>query len=172
MKIDINDGTENTGMDLDVSIPGISVSGAELNTSATTITTTTSTTTITSGTYEIAASEEPVAEERQDPLPGYSGGTNCDYPMSDDRFTNARNSISSKDFEDSKLTIALQVIKSNCLYVSQIKQIMMLFEFEDTKLEFAKEAYNYTYDINNYYELNDVFDFESSTEELNQYINQ
>jgi len=46
---------------------------------------------------------------------------------------------------------------------------MNTFSFEDTKLEFAKYAYERTYDIGNYYKLNDAFSFESSIEELNEY---
>ena len=52
----------------------------------------------------------------------------------------------------------------------QVKEIMLLFDFESTRLEFAKEAYSYTYDLDNYYILNDAFDFESSISELNEFI--
>ena len=48
----------------------------------------------------------------------------------------------------------------------------MLFSFEDSKLDFAKYCYGYTYDLGNYYMVNDAFDFESTIEELNNYINQ
>jgi len=48
---------------------------------------------------------------------------------------------------------------------------MLLFSFEATRLDFAKFAYKYTYDISNYYKLNDAFTFESSIEELNNFIN-
>ena len=47
---------------------------------------------------------------------------------------------------------------------------MMAFDFEDTKLQFAKYAYGHTYDINNFYMVNDAFEFESSIEELNRAI--
>ena len=47
---------------------------------------------------------------------------------------------------------------------------MLLFTYEDTRLELAKYAYGYTYDIGNFYKLNDAFTYESSIEELNEYI--
>jgi hypothetical protein len=47
---------------------------------------------------------------------------------------------------------------------------MLLFSFEDTRLEFAQYAYAYTLDLRNYYKLNDAFTFESSIDELNKYI--
>jgi hypothetical protein len=86
-------------------------------------------------------------------------------------FNNAKNSISSKTFEDSKLKIAKQITKSNKLSSKQIKEIMMIFDYEDTKLTFAKYAYTYCCDPNNYYQVNDAFEFEFSIEELEEHIN-
>jgi hypothetical protein len=103
-------------------------------------------------------------------MPGYTGSIGCPWPMSQNDFDGVKNSISSKSFEDSKLTIAKQVIKSNCLLSSQVKEIMLLFSFEASRLDFAKFAYGNTYDISNYYKLNDAFTFESSIDELNKYI--
>ena len=104
-------------------------------------------------------------------MPGYNGPVGCPWPMSPQDFQDVKNSIASKTFDDSKLTIAKQVISSNCLLCSQVKEIMLLFTFENTRLDLAKYSYGYTYDIGNYYKLNDAFTFESSIDELNEYIN-
>jgi hypothetical protein len=104
-------------------------------------------------------------------MPGYNGPTGCPWPMNDGDFSGAKNSIQSKSFEDSKLTMAKQIFDHNCLLSSQVRDIMTTFDFEATKLEFAKYAYGRTYDIGNYYKVNDVFDFESSISDLNAYIN-
>jgi len=103
-------------------------------------------------------------------LPGYNGPYGCPRPMAPADFEQAKASIRSKNFEDSKLTIAKQIIQTNCLLSSQVKEIMLLFSFEDTRLDFAKYAYAYTLDLRNYYKLNDAFTFESSIDELNRYI--
>ena len=103
-------------------------------------------------------------------LQGYNGPIGCEFPMTDVDFANVKQSISSKSFEDSKLTIAKQVIAANCLLTRQVKEIMLLFSFEDSRLELAKYAYGYTYDTGNYYMLNDAFTFESSITELNNFI--
>lgn len=102
-------------------------------------------------------------------LPGYNGVYGCPFPMSREDFGDAKESIRSKTFEDSKLTIAKQIIGSNCLLSSQVKEIMLLFTYEDTRLEFAKFAYGYTLDIGNYYKVNDAFTYESSIDDLNRY---
>ncbi len=97
-----------------------------------------------------------------------SGG--CDYPMPPGDFASAKGSISSKSFEDSKLMMAKQILGSNCMTSGQVMEVAQLFDFEDTKLEFAKYAYGYTFDPNNFYKVNDAFEFESSIDELNEYI--
>jgi hypothetical protein len=85
-------------------------------------------------------------------------------------FEQALQSIRSKNFEDSKFTLAKQIISTNCLLSSQVKEIMLLFSFEDTRLDFAKYAFSYTLDLGNYFKVNDAFKFESSIDELNTYI--
>jgi len=103
-------------------------------------------------------------------LPGYTGATGCAAPMSASEFSALKTSIETKNFEDSKIKIAKQVIDNNCLLSSQVKEIMMIFSFEETRLDLAKYAYGHTYDIGNYYKLNDAFKFEASIDELDQYI--
>lgn len=103
-------------------------------------------------------------------LPGYNGATGCAAPMSTTEFAGVKSTIETKNFEDSKIKIAKQIIDNNCLLSSQVKEIMMIFNFEETRLDLAKYAYGHTYDIGNYYKLNDAFKFESSIDELDQYI--
>ncbi|MCF8465323.1 MAG: DUF4476 domain-containing protein [Flavobacteriales bacterium] len=104
-------------------------------------------------------------------MPGYNGTIGCAWPMEEGQFADAQRSVASKDFEDSKLTVAKQITGSNCLTADQVKRMMASFDFEDSKLEYAKFAYGKTFDMNNYYKLNDAFEFESSIDELNEYIN-
>lgn len=104
-------------------------------------------------------------------MSGYGGPIGCPWPMDEGQFSNAQRSIASRNFEDSKLTIARQITGANCLTVDQVRRIMMQFDFEQSKLDYAKFAYNKTFDIGNYFILNDAFDFESSIDELNGFIN-
>jgi hypothetical protein len=48
--------------------------------------------------------------------------------------------------------------------------MMLLFTFEDNKLEVAKYAYRKTVDNRNYVMVNDAFTFSSSRDELAKYI--
>ncbi|MBK6965448.1 MAG: DUF4476 domain-containing protein [Bacteroidales bacterium] len=164
MGININD--PGMGVNFNVNVNGSEVSSGSQVT--TTQTTTSYSTTTTTGGYQPEQSQ-PVQQAYV--LPGYNGPVGCPYPMQPGDFQSVKQSIASKSFDDTRLTIAKQVIASNCLLSDQVKEIMLLFSFEDTRLELAKYAYGYTYDIGNYYRLNDAFTFESTIEELNDYMN-
>ena len=103
-------------------------------------------------------------------VPGYAGPVGCPMPMAPGDFNSAKGTIDSKSFESSKYEIAQQIVGSNCLTADQVKEVMQLFDFEQTKLDFAKFAYTRTYDKGNYFKVNDAFDFESSISDLNDYI--
>lgn len=139
---------------------GLNVMTGNTEQTATTYSTTTTTTVVT-------------ANQGNSPsgyLPGYNGPVGCPVPMSVQEFQQAKNTINSRPFESSKITIAKQIAGANCLFSSQVKEIMSLFSFEGTRIEFAKHAYSHTYDKGNYFMVNDAFDFDSSIDELNKYI--
>lgn len=104
-------------------------------------------------------------------MQGYNGRIGCPWPMKPRNFQQAKQTISNADFSSDKQTIAKQIVNSNCLTARQVKQIAALFDFEKDKLEFSKFAYTHTYDIENYFIINDIFDFSSSIKDLNNYIN-
>jgi len=81
-----------------------------------------------------------------------------------------KGSIQSKSFEQSKLVIAKQILQARCLFASQVRELMLLFTFEQSRLELAKFAYTYTYDRGNYFKVNDAFQLESSISQLNDFI--
>lgn len=75
--------------------------------------------------------------------------------------------IKNLNFSSTKISTAKQIIQSKkCFTVSQIKSIVLLMDFEADKLEVAKYGYDYTIDQQNYYQMTDVFDFDSSSNDL------
>ncbi len=90
--------------------------------------------------------------------------------MSSQDFNEAIKSIEKQDYESTRLTVAKQITRINCLTTNQIKEILLMFDFESTRLEYAKFAYDYTFDKDNYFKINDVFSFQSSVNELEEYI--
>jgi len=169
---------DNVSINMGVNVDGqggnmnMNVSGMEGNVQSSSTTTTTTTYTTTSSTVY----EQPTPQPTQPPVQvvyveGYNGRIGCAVPMTSGEFESFKGSVNSKSFEDSKMTLAKQVLNTNCLTSSQVREVMGLFTFEETKLDFAKYAYGHTYDLGNYYKVNDAFQFESSIEELNNYIN-
>ncbi len=76
-------------------------------------------------------------------------------------------SIKNLSFSGTKISTAKQIIQSKkCFTVSQMKSIVSIMDFEGDKLEVAKFGYDYTIDHQNYYQLTDVFDFDSSSNDL------
>jgi hypothetical protein len=104
-------------------------------------------------------------------MPGYNGPTGCPYPMTPQDFSGIKASIMSKSFETTKFDIAKQVLGQRCMTSAQVVEIMNCFDFESTRLDFAKFAYGRTFDLGNYYMVNDAFTFETSIDDLNRYIN-
>lgn len=94
----------------------------------------------------------------------------CSYPMTEITFTTAMNSIADKSFDETKLSVAKQITSSNCLTSYQIKRVAELFSFEDNKLNYAKFAYPFCFDPQNYFVVNDVFSFQNSISELQRAI--
>lgn len=104
-------------------------------------------------------------------VPGYEGAVGCVPPVTPERYENMLHAVRKQAFDESKLRVAKQIIKQNsCMTVNQLIGILRLLDFEKNKLDLAKFAYNYVYDIENYYKVNNVFDFDSSIKKLDAYI--
>jgi hypothetical protein len=71
---------------------------------------------------------------------GYAGG------MNDREFKNVLRAIDKEWLESNKLKSASQIVNSNSVTTAQVEQVLMLFSFENNKLEIAKEAYTNTVD--------------------------
>jgi len=85
-------------------------------------------------------------------------------------FREAKFTVASQNFEESKLHIARQIAASNSLTSQQVYELMTLFSFESTRLEFAIFAYRYVYDPGNYFLTHRAFRYSSSVERLNAAI--
>lgn len=171
--VNINMGVNGVNFNMSVNAGGTTGT----STTSTTRTTTTTTTTHSSGASTTTAPTKPIIDTKPKPvepavysMPGYTGRVGCGWPMSSSEFADVKKSIEAKSFEDSKMTLAKQVGASRCFTVEQVKGLMSLFSFEDSKLDIAKYAYERSFDIDNYYKVNDAFTFESSIDDLNKYI--
>lgn len=69
-----------------------------------------------------------------------------------------------------KSVIAKEAIFQNCFLAEQVKQILQQFNYDNDRLEVAKEAYSKTIDRENYGIWNAVFLSGSSTEKLTNFV--
>lgn len=167
INVGMNIGGVSMGINMNVS--GMDVEETE-NTTVTTKTTTTKSTTTTTAPKP---APKPTPTPAPAPAPAQeqvivTGG--CAVAMSGSAFTQAKGTVSNRPFEEDKLKVAKQMTKANCLSTAQIKEVLSLFSFEESKLDYAKYAYDYCTDKGNYYLLNDAFSFETSVSELDEFL--
>lgn len=167
--VNISMGVDGVNFNMNVKVDD-SMGGGSSTTTSRTTTTTTTTTRSSSKPAPVIDTKPVVKEPAVYSMPGYTGRSGCNWPMSESEFADVKKSIEAKSFEDSKMTLAKQVGSSRCFTVEQVKGLMALFSFEDSKLDLAKYAYERTFDIDNYYKVNDAFTFETSIDDLNAYI--
>lgn len=122
-------------------------------------TTTTTTTTTTRGGQQGYYNEQPAMQ----------GCMNA-YPMSPGEFNAAKQTVKNEGFDETRLDIAKQIAGSNCLNTGQIIALCQELSFEQSKLDFAKFAFDHCLDPRNYFKVSNIFSFSSSKQDLNNYI--
>lgn len=145
------DGGENVNVGMNIGGINMDVNVNDGSYGSTTTTTTTTTT-------MSSSSNVNVVESR-----------GC-YPMSSSNFSSLMSTLNGKSWDEEKMSIAKQSSNANCFSADQVKQIMGTFQWEEAKLDFAKYAYKNCYDKNNYFKVNDEFEWSDNVEELNNYI--
>lgn len=91
--------------------------------------------------------------------------------VTDQEFSQILISIKKESFNNTKLVLARQILRSKqCFTTQQVKEIAKLFSFDDTRLDIAKFAWDYTIDRDNYYQIADVFSFKSHKDELMKFL--
>lgn len=103
-------------------------------------------------------------------MPGYTGRVGCPHPMTEGEFQNLLRTLNNQNFDNTRLQIAQQAVANKCITAEQVKAITAGFSFESRRLEFAKFAYDSTYDIDNYFMVGDALDFDNSKRELSEFV--
>ena len=99
----------------------------------------------------------------------YSQGCENKPAMNSGDFNSAMTSVKKQNFDDTRVKVAKQIVAANCMNVNQIKQIANTINFEETKLDFVKFAYDYCTEPKQYFKVNDIFSFSSNVEDLTEY---
>ncbi|MFD2513912.1 DUF4476 domain-containing protein [Pontibacter locisalis] len=107
---------------------------------------------------------EPVPPRYDD---RYSG--NCRYLMTAQEVDRLIQTMRSRDFESTKLSIARDAVRNGSILAEDLKRVLQQFDYETTRVEFAKYAYDYLCDKEHFYYIYDLFRFDSSVQELERY---
>lgn len=89
-------------------------------------------------------------------------------PCSEESFAEIKSMINDESFAGDKLEIAKQATKSEHLTAEQIRDIAKLLQYESDRVEYLKFAYQYCFDKNKYYIVNQAFQYSSSKDELKE----
>lgn len=107
-------------------------------------------------------------DDRKNDDPRYDN--NYSRAMSNTDFAQAKESLRREWFENTRLATAKQIIDQNYFTSQQVKEMVLLFTFENNRLDIAKYAYGKTVDKGNYFIMNDAFAFNNNKEKLSEYI--
>jgi hypothetical protein len=90
--------------------------------------------------------------------------------MKKENFDDLRSEINNRNFEQSNITILKSALEKNFVSSEQLKELLGYFTFENNKLEIAKYSYKRVCDQKNFFKVYEAFTFDSSIEELKNYI--
>lgn len=99
----------------------------------------------------------------------YNGKVGCPWPLEEDDFANFKINLNNQRLEDDKLQFAKNYLINQYLTAKQIAEVLLVFEYEETKLDFAMFIYPRTFDLDNFItEIRPRFKFENSLDQLKQ----
>lgn len=114
--------------------------------------------------------QAPVYSRRKSPPPR-------EYPrhsrlrlLSDHDFFLLQDRMKDQRDDQNRMSIAKRALKNNLLSAEDVKELIYLFRFEDSRLAFAKMAYAHTSDPENYSLVFEAFRHPSSVQHLEAFI--
>lgn len=91
-------------------------------------------------------------------------------PIKDQAFASLVETLRKESFETTRVKLAKQAVEQYSFMSVQVKQLLQLFSFEESRLDMAKYMYPLTIDKPSYFQVYDVFSFSASKEQLSAYV--
>jgi hypothetical protein len=101
---------------------------------------------------------------------GASFAQNCVTPVSNNVYQQNYSLIASRPSEQMKLDQAIAFTATNCLTSNQVKLIALLFNTENSRLDFCKLSYHTVTDKENFYDVYDAFQQFSTAFKLHDFV--
>ena len=108
-----------------------------------------------------------------EPTANNSLGLNSGYRglMTYNEFQTMKERVKQNTLDNGKLEAARNLTRANTLTANQVAEIVHLLVLDNNRLEYAKFAYEYTYDRQNYLMVADAMSFTNNRRSLEQFIN-
>lgn len=90
-------------------------------------------------------------------IPGYTGRIGCGCPATENDFMQIYNMLESYHNSITREEMAKKLIPRQCFSTAQIRRLGNLWQNELTREDVLYFAYHYTHDIDNYINLQDMF---------------
>ena len=107
---------------------------------------------------------------KQPLLENYSGFVGCNSAALLSDINDLKSTLEGENSPVNQMNIIRQAASDKCFTVSQVETLSSVFSHESDRLDFIQWAFNYTYDIDNYYTLFPVFIHSANKEKLGNYI--
>jgi hypothetical protein len=99
-----------------------------------------------------------------------AGIDSCTVAIDSTSFSSVLNTTANQDFDAEKITVISNSFKTKCFSCEQVKELLLLFSFEEDKVLIAKKAFSNVVDPQNFNLIYTVFEFDSSKTEIKQHI--
>ncbi|MCC3156020.1 DUF4476 domain-containing protein [Hymenobacter sp. 15J16-1T3B] len=115
---------------------------------------------------------------------GYGNGTYTNHDYGNGGYANQRHlltpqeteqlfqAVKARSFEDQKVLLAKQALAESDIRSEDLRRLLQGFDFDRGRVELAKFAYGRVADRQNFYRVYDVFTFDASVREMQQFIEQ
>ncbi|MBC7862072.1 MAG: DUF4476 domain-containing protein, partial [Bacteroidia bacterium] len=94
----------------------------------------------------------------------------CKIAMKENDFIVASQAIGSRNSEDSRILMAKNLMSKNCFNCKQLKDVCDMFEYDKSRVDFLKEAYDFCTDRENFRDLIGALDYKASKKEFEEWM--
>lgn len=106
-------------------------------------------------------------------MPDYEGEIGCPWPLKDEELNEVKLKINNLSIDDRKIDVYKDFRLSKldfCITIEQLRSIIILFEYDEFKMEIVKNSYPFIYDKDNILLLEKDFSYQNSFDELKKQL--
>ena len=101
----------------------------------------------------------------------YYGNYYANNNYHNNRFEELKDLVASESFDDTRLAICKEYIRTHSINSNELRELLGLITFESNRINLAKYSYRYVSDPGYFYTVYNAFTFDSSVNELINWIN-